>query len=122
MVGVWEVQEADEGLVIEPERCLRFGEKLVGGEPDPEGYTERFDCPVGIYHQHVPRYGEPNCFLCGKWITNGRAYVIRFWWGHPSPLDDNLEPDEGDYHDWPDLTGPLMLEGDYYVVRPSWKV
>jgi hypothetical protein len=111
MVGMWSLQEADEGLGDEPQCRLEFGEELVGGEPYPGSSPGRFpdigvslfSCPVGVFHEHVLRPGEPNCFLCGKHVDSGRCFIRRRpWWNGGSPLDEQLEPDDGDYHDFPD--------------------
>jgi hypothetical protein len=131
VVGVREVQEADGDVGEEPERYLGLGEELVGGEPYPGSSAHGFpdigvslySCPVGLYNEHIPRPGEPWCFLCGKWFTSGKAYVLRRRSYVPNPLDIEphiLERDEdSDYHDWPDQLQSFNLEGDELVMKPK---
>lgn len=100
MVGVWRMQEANSAVGNQPERPALLGSELIGG--NVRYPRSGWDCPEGVYGQHVPRYGEPHCFLCGKRVDIGKRVEPKREQYIYDEQPEYLEPDDSDYHDFPD--------------------
>jgi hypothetical protein len=112
MVGVCEMQEANDVVGQQPERGTGRFAQLVDNKPT-------FGCKVGIYSQHDYRRGEGFCWICGRRFHADAPRPDRRPLRGPALLDVRLEYDDGDYHDWPDQLADLEMYGDHYGVKPS---